>query len=90
MSFQTFWVLVNFNQLAFFAPLLNLRLPRLQFILFRVLRFSVGDLYFLTLLLRLIAQEELRQISMRPFSPNFFSSGIHSLIIFRLREHAAR
>ena len=47
LTSEIFWSLVNLDQLLFFAPLLSLRFPNNLFVGFRVLRFSVGDLFFL-------------------------------------------
>ena len=75
LSSEIFWSMVNLDQLIFFAPLMSLRLPPNLFVGLRVLRFSVGDLFFLEWAFTGLFGPWLDALPESPFSPNFAAHG---------------
>lgn len=76
VSSGMFWAIINLNQLIFFSPLMNLKLPRIIFVVFRILSFTVGDIYVLKLLFSVTLGQFLDKPDFNPFSSNFLQAGI--------------
>ena len=78
-SSGVFWAILNLDQLIFFAPLMNLSLPRIIFVLFRVLSFAVGDIFLVQIFYHYTIGSFLTKPSLNPFSSNFLRSGNYLL-----------
>ena len=74
-SSGVFWVILNLDQLIFFAPLMDLKLPRIVFVLFRVLSFAVGDIFVVQIFSDILLGPLLHEPPSNPFSSNFLQLG---------------